>query len=64
MRKVVDRVSNTTIGDAFKYTLDRFPDSTFIAVPSADGRDYHNKGFEITYNEAAERIDHWVLGMQ
>ncbi len=63
-RKVFDRVANTTIGEAFKYTLDRFPDSTFVAVPSASGRGYHNKGFEITYNEAAERIDYWVLRFQ
>ena len=55
--KVLDRVIDTTIGDAFRYTVDRYPDQAFIAVPSAEGRGYHEAGLELTYGAAARSID-------
>ena len=53
----LDRVMDTTIGDAFRATVDRYPDGGFIAVPSAAGRGYHEAGIEFTYGEAAIAVD-------
>ena len=55
--RVLDRVTDTTIGDAFRTTVDRYPDRGFIAVPSAAGRGYHEAGVEFTYGEAAIAVD-------
>ena len=46
--RVLDRVTDTTIGDAFRTTVDRYPDRGLIAVPSAAGRGYHEAGVEFT----------------
>jgi acyl-CoA synthetase (AMP-forming)/AMP-acid ligase II len=54
---VLDRVKDTTIGDAFRYTVDRFPDKGFIAVPSAEGRGYHEAGLELSYAAASMAVD-------
>ena len=53
----LDRVMDTTIGDAFRATVDRYHDRGFIAVPSAAGRGYHEAGIEFTYGEAAIAVD-------
>jgi acyl-CoA synthetase (AMP-forming)/AMP-acid ligase II len=63
----LDRVMDTTIGDAFRTTVDRYPDRGFIAVPSATGRGYHEAGIEFTYGKAAIAVDalaarYWEAG--
>ena len=54
---ILDRAMSSTIGDAFRHTAWRFPDRGFIAVPSAEGRGYHEAGLELTYAAAALAID-------
>jgi acyl-CoA synthetase (AMP-forming)/AMP-acid ligase II len=53
----VDRVIGLTIGDAFRRTVDRFPDNGFIAAPSSEGRGYHESGFKLTYGAASRAVD-------
>ncbi len=53
----VDRVMGLTIGDAFRRTVERFPDEDFLAAPPADGRGYHEAGFELTYAGASRAVD-------
>ncbi|MDG2286627.1 MAG: AMP-binding protein [Alphaproteobacteria bacterium] len=55
--KAVDRVMGLTIGDAFRRTVDRFPDNSFLAAPSSQGRGYHEAGFEMTYGAASRAVD-------
>jgi len=56
----VDRVMGLTIGDAFRRTVDRFPDNDFLAVPSSKGRGYHEAGFALTYGAASRAVDSLV----
>lgn len=56
----VDRVMNLTIGDAFRRTVDRFPDRDFLAAPPSEGRGYHEAGFELTYAAASRFVDDLV----
>jgi acyl-CoA synthetase (AMP-forming)/AMP-acid ligase II len=55
--KAVDRVMDLSIGDAFRRTVDRYPDNGFIAVPSSEGRGYHEAGLELTYGAASRAVD-------
>jgi acyl-CoA synthetase (AMP-forming)/AMP-acid ligase II len=55
--KVLDRIMDISIGEAFRQTVERYPDHGFIAVPSAEGRGYHEAGLEISYGAAARAVD-------
>ena len=54
---ILERMMDTTIGDAFRRSVDRFPDRGFIAVPSAEGRGYHEAGLELSYGAASRAVD-------
>ncbi len=55
--KVLDRIMDISIGDAFRATVERYPDHGFIAVPAAEARGYHEAGIEISYAEAAAAVE-------
>ena len=54
---VLDRVIYLTIAEAFRQTVDHYPDNAFIAVPSMQGRGYLDDGAELTYSGAAQAMD-------
>lgn len=54
---LVDCVHKKTIDTAFRETVDKFPQNSFIVVPSSIGRGYHDNGFEISYIEALTKVD-------
>lgn len=58
--RVIDRVMDTTIADAFRRTVERYPDHGFIAVPSAGARGYNEAGLELSYAAAMREVDDLV----
>jgi crotonobetaine/carnitine-CoA ligase len=54
---LVDSVQNKIIDTVFRETVSKFPQNTFIAVPSAKDRDYYQSGFELSYTEALKQVD-------
>ncbi|MBH68875.1 MAG: long-chain fatty acid--CoA ligase [Rhodospirillaceae bacterium] len=54
---LVESVLDTTIEAAFRKSVDKYPQNIFIAVPAAVNRDYYKNGFEISYADAAARIE-------
>ena len=54
---LVDSVQDKIIDTVFRETVSKFPQNTFIAVPSAKDRDYYESGFELSYTEALKQVD-------
>ena len=54
---LVESVTDTTIEAAFRRSVDKYPQNTFIAVPAAVDRNYYKNGFEISYAVAADRVE-------
>ena len=48
----------TTIGAAFTASVAAYPGRPFLAVPANGARDYLPSGFEITYADANQRVEH------
>ena len=54
---LVDSVQDKIIDTVFRETVSKFPQNTFIAVPSAKDRDYYESGFELSYTEALKQVE-------
>jgi crotonobetaine/carnitine-CoA ligase len=48
--------SPETFSDEFSVAAGRYPQSAFLAVSSSATRDYHQRGYEITYRHAVDAI--------
>ena len=51
-----ERALASTIPEAFRRTVERWPDRPFLAVPAAPGRGYLEDGFEMSYAGAARAV--------
>ena len=54
---LVDSVHKKTIDTAFRETVDKFPQNSFLVVPSSNGRGYYDNGFALSYIEALRKVD-------
>ena len=49
-----------TLHDAFRHAVATWPDNVWLCVPPRAGRDYAADGLEMTYAEAAVRVDRLI----